>query len=142
VIIFFGTNDSVLKEEGNYKVPLDQFTQNLRELVKRTRALNAQPVLCTLLPILPEPYFKRHPQPAYEKEGGLEAILQRYPAATISVGRDTETPVVDHYTTFSKDLTLLNPAPDGVHPNAQGAEVIAREVAASFARQAGSTPAP
>jgi lysophospholipase L1-like esterase len=129
VVLFFGTNDSVLRENGTYKVPLEKFTKNLQELITRTRALNAQSVLCTLLPILPEPYFKRHPEEIYKKEGGLEAILQRYRTATLDVGKAENIPVVDLYTTFSKDLSLLRPAPDGVHPTAQGAQVIAREVA-------------
>jgi len=129
VVLFFGTNDSVLRENGTYKVPLEKFTKNLQELITRTRALNAQPVLCTLLPILPEPYFKRHPEEIYKKEGGLEAILQRYRTATLDVGKEEKVPVVDLYTTFSNDLSLLRPAPDGVHPTAQGAQVIAREVA-------------
>ena len=116
VVIFFGTNDSVLKDSEKYKVPLQKFTENLREMVTRTRTLKAQPILCTLLPILPEPYFKRHPKDAYEKEGGLEAILQRYRDATFAVGKEMDVPVVDLYTPFSKDLSLLRPAPDGVHP--------------------------
>lgn len=135
VVLFFGTNDSVLKKAGEYKVPLEKFTINLREMVRRTRELKAKPILCTLLPILPEPYFKRHSQPAYEREGGLEAILQRYRKATVDVGRETDTPVVDLYATLSKNLSLLNPAPDGVHPNAAGAETIAQEVAKSLAPQ-------
>ena len=134
VIIFFGTNDSVLREDGTYKVPLEQFTKNLLKLIARTRSLNAQPVLCTLLPILPKPYFKRHPEAMYEKEGGLEAILQRYRTATLEVGQTEKIPVVDLYTIFSKDLSLLRPAPDGVHPTAQGAQVIAREVAKAITK--------
>jgi lysophospholipase L1-like esterase len=134
IIIFFGTNDSVLRENGTYKVPLEKFTKNLQELVTRTRALNAQPILCTLLPVLPEPYFKRHPEAIYKKEGGLEAILERYRAATLNLGKEGNIPVVDLHATFSNDLSLLRPAPDGVHPTAQGAQVIAREVATAITK--------
>ncbi len=129
VILLFGTNDSVLTAAGKYRVPVAKYRENLRQMVLRCRKANAEVVLCTLLPIIPEPYFTRHPKEFYDAEGGLEKILHRYHAAATEVGEELKVPVVDLYKVFDKDLTLLRPAPDGVHPNARGAKAIAQEIA-------------
>jgi len=124
VLILFGTNDSVLRSPGTYRTPLNTFQNNLETIVERCRALGAQPILGTLLPIISEPYYTRHPKEFYEPEGGLEAILERYRQATLAVGREFKVPVVDLYTKIADDLTMLKP--DGVHPNEDGLKAIAR----------------
>ena len=129
VILLFGTNDSVLRAAGKYRVPAEKYQENLREMVLQCRKADAAAILCTLLPIISEPYYTRHPKEFYDAEGGLQKILGRYHAAAMDVGRELKIPVVDLYKTFEKDLTLLRPAPDGVHPNARGAKAIAEEVA-------------
>lgn len=129
VVLLFGTNDSVLTATGKYRVSLQKYQEDLREMVLRCRERDVESILCTLSPIIPEPYFKRHPKEFYDAEGGLEEIVQRYRAAALEVGRELHVPVVDLYATFEKDMSLLRPAPDGVHPNARGAKVIAQEIA-------------
>ncbi len=129
VVLLFGTNDSVLTPAGQYRVPVEKYGENLRQMILRCRKAKADVILCTLLPIVPEPYFTRHPKEFYDAEGGLETILQRYRTAAIEVGKELQVPVVDLYQTFEKDLAMLRPAPDGVHPNARGAAAIAREIA-------------
>lgn len=129
VVLLFGTNDSVLTATGKYRVPVDKYRENLRQTIVRCRKAGAEVILCTLLPIIPEPYFTRHPKEFYDAEGGLEKILLRYRATAMEVGKELKVPVVDLYKILGKDLTLLRPAPDGVHPNARGAKVIAQEIA-------------
>jgi len=129
VILLFGTNDAVLTGAGKYRVPVEKYQENLRRMILRCRKADAEVILCTLLPIIPEPYFTRHPKEHYAAEGGLEKILHRYRKAAQEVGKELTVPVVDLYQTFEKDLTLLRPAPDGVHPNARGAKTIAQEIA-------------
>ncbi len=129
VILLFGTNDSVLTAEGKYRVPVEKYRENLREMTLRCHKAGAEVILCTLLPIIPEPYYTRHPKEFYDAEGGLEKIVQQYRKAAQEVGKELKVPVVDLYDVFEKDLTLLRPAPDGVHPNARGAKAIAAEIA-------------
>ena len=133
VVLLFGTNDSVLTGQGKYRVAAEKYEENLREMIRRCRAAGAEVVLCTLLPIIPEPYYTRHPKEFYDAEGGLDEILHRYHAAAEKVGKDLQVPVIDLYKTFEKDLTLLRPAPDGVHPNAKGTKAIAEEIARQLA---------
>lgn len=140
VILLFGTNDSVLTATGKYRVPVEKYRENLRQMVLRCRKADAEVILCTLLPIIPEPYFTRHPKEFYDAEGGLEKILHRYHAAAMEVGKELKVPVVDLYRVFEKDLTLLRPAPDGVHPNAPGAKVIAQEIAKLLAAERKAVP--
>jgi len=133
VVLLFGTNDSVLTAPGRYRVPVDQYRQNLGRMIAGCRQAGADVVLCTLPAIEPEPYFTRHPKPYYDAEGGLTAILQRYRTAALEVGKSMKVPVVDLYETFDKDKSLLRPAPDGVHPNARGARAIGKLVAEQLA---------
>lgn len=130
VILLFGTNDSVLTAPGKYRVPVEQFQQNLRTMAQRCRRQDAAVVLCTLPAIDPEPYFSRHPKPYYDAEGGLEEIVGRYRAAALQLAREMDIPVVDLYDLFSNDKSLLRPPPDGVHPTASGCRLIAEQVAA------------
>ena len=129
VVLLFGTNDSVLTAPNKFRVPVKKYQENLREMVLKSRKAGAKVILCTLLPIIPEPYFTRHPKQFYDAEEGLEKILQQYHKTAMDVGKELKVPVVDLYAVFEADLTLLRPAPDGVHPNARGTKAIAKEVA-------------
>ncbi len=125
VVLFFGTNDSVLTGPGKYRVALPQYVANLREMIRQCRQRQIKVVFCTLLPINHEPYFTRHPKEYYQPEGGLDKILARYRNAVVQIGQREHVPVVDLYAAFAKDMTLLQGPPDGVHPNARGSRAIA-----------------
>jgi len=127
VVMLFGTNDSAMTAPGRFKVPVEQYEKNLREMIDRCRQQKARAVLCTLPAIVHEPYFTRHPRECYDAQGGLDKILSNYGAAIRRVAEATGTPVVDLNAVFSRDLSLLRP--DGVHPSDAGARKIAEKVA-------------
>jgi lysophospholipase L1-like esterase len=139
VTILFGTNDSVLDRPRTYKVPPQQYEANLTEMVTRCRQAGAQVVLATLPPIVPEPYFHRHPQANYDAEGGLDKVLANYQAIAQRVGKAQGVPVVDLHSTLAKDWPQHTR--DGVHPDAEMSRQIAAQFAASLA-QALALPPP
>ncbi len=122
VVIFFGTNDSVLTAAKKYKTPLADYVANLKKMVERCRQQQAKAVLCTLPPINAEPYFQRHPKAEYEAEGGLEQILARYRDAVVELGKELKVPVVDLNQKLDKAAALRA---DGVHMNDKGCDLIA-----------------
>jgi lysophospholipase L1-like esterase len=126
VVAMFGTNDSVISKPGVYRVPVDKFEANLREIVTRCRSIGAKVVLCTPCPIVAERYYTRHPKEYYDPVGGLPAVLNRYCEAVKKVGSEMSVPVVDIQHAFGDDLRPFEK--DGVHPDASGAKIIAEGV--------------
>ncbi len=136
VLIMFGTNDSVLRGAGQYRTPLKRFQADLEKMVAECRKRGATPILGTLLPIIAAPYYTRHPKEFYDPEGGLEAILARYRAATQTVAREMKVSLVDMNQLIAGDERHLKP--DGVHPNEAGEEAIAKHFLEALKRtQAG-----
>ncbi len=119
VIVMFGTNDSVLTGPGEYKTPLDEYEEAMRTIVKRCQDAGAKVVVCTLPPIVPEPYYARHPKEYYDSEGGIEAIQTRYREAAKRVAQDRGAALADINAALAEDAVAV--FPDGVHPSA-GAE--------------------
>ncbi len=138
VLIMFGTNDSVLRAAGKYRTPLKRFSEDLEEMVALCRERGATPILGTLLPIMDVPYYTRHPKEFYEPEGGLEAILARYRAATIGVATEQEVALVDMNQLISGDTQHLKP--DGVHPNKAGETAIAMHFLEALKRSLAAEP--
>jgi lysophospholipase L1-like esterase len=133
VIVIFGTNDSVLTGPGAYRVSPENFSENMQQMIQLSRGRGCRTILGTLLPIHEEPYFERHPQAFYDAENGLKAVLQRYRQATIDVARKQDCRAIDLYQTFAPRLEWIKPAPDGVHPTAEGMKQIALEVQRALA---------
>jgi lysophospholipase L1-like esterase len=126
VVVLFGTNDSVLRAPKAYRTPLDQYKKNLEKIVLACREKGAEPILCTLPPIVAEPYYTRHPKAFYEPEGGLAAIVGRYRDAAVAVAKAHDVTLVDLNQQLIPEKHLK---PDGVHPNKEGEAAIARLVA-------------
>ena len=120
VIILLGTNDS---KDRNW-ISAEAFRQQLEELVAAYRALPSQPriLLCTL----PCAFRPIHPLFFVSNDAKLERIpeiaaLLRSAAGELGLG------AVDLYALTEGKRELFSP--DGLHPNAAGARLIAEAVA-------------
>lgn len=115
VSIMIGMNDAVAGPEGR-----EQFATNLRELVRRTRATGAIPILHRTNPIDEESASSdsRRDLPAYNQ------IIDQ-------VAQSTATILIDHWSRWSQErptLPLLREwLADPIHPNGVGHRAFAQE---------------
>ena len=121
VIIKLGTNDS---KPQNWKFST-QFPADLEAMIAHFRALKSTPIvyLCKPVPV---------PKTAY---GISEAIVGGEVIPYVeAVARKTKCRLIDLYTPLSK---MPENIPDGVHPNAAGARVMAETVYEAITRGKG-----
>ena len=121
VIIKLGTNDS---KPQNWKFS-QQFPTDLEAMIAHFRSLQSAPVvyLCKPVPV---------PKTAY---GISEAIVGGEVIPHVeAVARKTRCRLIDLYTPLSK---MPENIPDGVHPNAAGARVMAETVYQAITRSNG-----
>ncbi len=130
VVVFFGTNDCRLAEP-EVLVPLEKYKANLIDIADQCAKAGAKVVICTMPPINPEPYFKRHKKEPFEAAGGLEKVCEQYRAAARTVAETKKLPLVDLGALLAK--TPEWQAADGVHPTAEGTKMIAQHIAGAVA---------
>jgi lysophospholipase L1-like esterase len=139
VTVMYGLNDSALDDEATTaRVPVENYTENLKRIIETLRAAGVQPLLMTPNPmdafgITKELYADR---PPYSTHGGINFMLVDYVAAVQQVGAATQTPVLDIF----GELRALRDAQqglqgyltDGMHPNPTGHQIIADCLARYF----------
>ena len=115
VSIMIGMNDAVAGPEGR-----EQFAINLREMVRRVRAMDAIPILHSTNPIddeVPDSQ-SRHDLPAYNK-------------VIIQVAHDTSTILIDHWSYWQQHRPSRPLLHDWLghafHPNGAGHRAFAQE---------------
>lgn len=126
VVIMYGTNDSYVDQgKKQSRISADAYEQNLRELVARVRAADAEALLMT------EP---RWGETAGNNGAGehpnvrLEQFMQRCRL----VAKEMQVPLVDNYAVWTarqkEGHKLGEWTTDACHPNAAGHRVIAEEL--------------
>jgi lysophospholipase L1-like esterase len=108
-------------------VPVAQYAKNLTTMVQSCQKIGAKVVICTIPPINPDAYFKRHAKEKFDAAGGLDAILEQYRAAASKVAETHQPGLVDLAQTLNKRPEWLSD--DGVHPTKEGSEILAQEIA-------------
>jgi lysophospholipase L1-like esterase len=126
VVFFFGTNDS-RRDAPGHQVGLEEYTSNLSKMVERCQEIGAEIVIGTMPPIIPEPYFTRHPKSSYDDVGGFEKYIESYREAARKVGREKKIAVIDLNALLQKNSGWSTP--DGVHPTEEGDKVLAKLMA-------------
>ena len=122
-VVMLGINDLAFPDRQ------DRYPADLREIVARFQALPSAPrvFLCTLTPIAPEE----------QQADANRAIRETMNPAIRAVAAETGAGVIDISAVFPNRLELL---PDGLHPTAAGAELIARTVLAALDAEGAAVP--
>ncbi|XP_021058066.1 isoamyl acetate-hydrolyzing esterase 1 homolog isoform X1 [Mus pahari] len=128
VTIFFGANDSSLKDENpKQHVPLDEYSVNLRDMVQYLRSVDIPRERVIL--ITPPPLCEA----AWEKEcilkgcklNRLNSVVGEYANACLQVARDCGTDVLDLWTLMQKDSQDFSSyLSDGLHLSPMGNEFL------------------
>ncbi len=113
VVILLGTNDT---KPWNWQ-HADDFAADYTELIRSFQKLSSQPQVFLCVPV-----------PAYPGGAGIDdtRIRTGVKPKVEELGRELNLPVIDLYTTFSDKKELFS---DTVHPNAEGAKLLAETVA-------------
>ena len=124
VVVMLGINDLL-----GYRERLDDYPAALRDVVVRFQKLPSKPrlFLCTLTPIAP-------PESAQDVN---RLVRETMNPAIRAVAAETGAAVIDVSAVFPNRLDLL---PDGLHPTAAGAEIIAQAVWAALEPRVASAP--
>lgn len=120
VLIKLGTNDSKLVNRAYYH----HFTRDLHELVQSFRTLHTHPRVILLLPVTA---FTTDSNSIYEpviKDSIIPLIRQ--------VAYDDNLEVIDLHALFANQVALV---PDKIHPNKEGAAIIANRLYQLFKQQ-------
>jgi len=137
VVLIVGTNDMINSE---YLTPLDTFRDRYDSLLDELRGTARHVIVGTLPPCVEEHLFRRHKRELYEGTSPNERIQQDNTVIR-GIAEHKGIRVVDLDSIFSsgtweegnpKGLLLTSASsgrPDGVHPNAAGAEMIGKAVA-------------
>ena len=112
VVIKLGTNDT---KPENWKHSA-AFAGDYADMIGRFRGLPSKPRIWACLPV-----------PAYPERWGIsdEGIRNEVVPLVRQVARDTEVQLIDLYRPLSNKAALF---PDKIHPNAEGARLIAEQV--------------
>lgn len=119
------------------KVPVEQFSRNLEEMVRRARAADTEPVLITPPPLISKRYFDwvsrgLDADNILQYLGDVEAIYrwqENYAEHVAALAERLRVRLVDIRSRMLKEDTGELMCVDGIHPNGRGHRVIYETVA-------------
>lgn len=144
VIIFFGANDSSLKEENPQQhVPLDEYADNLRTMIRYLQSLDITPDRLILIapPPIYEPSWERQCFTKGYKLNRLNSIAGEYAKACVRVSQDCGTEVLDLWTLMQEggqDYTVY--LSDGLHLSDKGNEFLESKLWPILEQKLGALP--
>ncbi|WP_406695572.1 GDSL-type esterase/lipase family protein [Singulisphaera sp. Ch08] len=126
VLMMYGTNDSYVDiGKGASRLTVDQYRNNLLELIARIERDGAKTVLMT------PPRWADDAQPNGLGENP-NLRLEPFVAVVRTIARERKLPLVDHYAAWSAarqdGVSLMKWTTDGCHPNPAGHQVITEEI--------------
>ncbi len=122
VVIMLGTNDCIPLNQDKLK---SDFVSDYKEMIQTFTKLDSHPKvwICTLAPVVPADYAKSHNLYVQSIDG--EAVEKVALPMIAHVSAETLTPIIDVNAALAGHFDLFC---DSVHPNPQGAKVIAQTV--------------
>ena len=131
----FGLHDLKIMEDGNHQVPIEQYEENLEQIVAKLQQTGAEVIWASTTPV-PEGVGgpKRDPEDVTRYNGVAEAVMHAH-----------RIPVDDLYEFALPQLEKIQ-MPKNVHFTPEGSKVLARQVVAAIRgalmplRTAGGTP--
>ena len=133
VFIAFGTNDA--SADMSRYVPIKEYTENIKTMIRRVRALGALPVVITPPPVVDSQYLTRHDPEPFEQYGGPNGLVSLYAQAARDAAKALNAAVADVNAAFSA-VNYANLISDGVHPNDAGYRLYGQTVYEAFAAAA------
>lgn len=113
VIIMLGTNDS---KSTIWTIHKDEFVADYTEMINAFKNLKSKPDIYIALP-----------PPVFEDNWNIQKEVVEFEILDLlkNIASENGIEIIDFFSLFQGKSNLL---PDGVHPNAEGAKVMAKEV--------------
>lgn len=130
IVIMFGNNDCRFNEENIPLVGLEEYRNNLKEMIRTIKFSSNIPFLCNLQPMSSDGFFRMFPNMRVFENDYLAPDLwqKKYSDACGDIVREEKITLIDVRTALEKHKDLVF-AEDGLHPNDSGHEVVALEIA-------------
>ncbi len=126
----FGLHD-LKRIDGKHQVPIDEYEQNLREIVARLKKTGARLIWCSTTPV---------PAPGTDGPPRKSEDVVAYNAVARKVMEENAISIDDLYTFALPQLDKIQ-RPADVHFTPQGSVILAQQVAASILKELESRPA-
>ncbi|XP_019632842.1 PREDICTED: isoamyl acetate-hydrolyzing esterase 1 homolog [Branchiostoma belcheri] len=129
VIIFFGANDSSLKEENPQQhVPLESYKKNLRDMVHylQGQGIGPEKIILITPPPLDEAEWRKVCKEKGLKLNRLNAVTGQYAKMCCEVAVEKQTSCVDLYTYMQNEKDWRKFLSDGLHLSREGSQFLAR----------------
>lgn len=128
VTVFFGANDSALKEENpKQHIPLDEYTANLKSMVQYLQSVDIPKSRIILItpPPLCETAWEKECRAQGCKLNRLNSVVGEYASACLQVAQDCGTDALDLWTLMQKDSQDFSSyLSDGLHLSPKGNEFL------------------
>ncbi|SIQ33271.1 Lysophospholipase L1 [Domibacillus enclensis] len=137
VTIMFGTNDAVIRANGQSRVSKAQFEQNIRYFTDTLKAKKVRVILMTTPPVVQGLYYKRYDENLYIRYKGARLWHDSYNAIVRKVAKEKKVTLIDNYQNMTKfaggaaDGKLIQSGlidSSGTHLTPRGAEMIYQSV--------------
>lgn len=137
VTIMFGTNDAVIRANGQARVSKAEFEKNIRYFTDTLKAKKIQVILMTTPPVIQGFYYNRYDEKLYKKYRGARLWHDSYNAIVRKVAKEKKVTLIDNYQNIiqaaggATDRQLSNSSfidSSGTHLTPKGADMIYQSV--------------